>query len=89
MDTIQQSNKNLFVKLKASAVVLGDQRSNDKNFIRIVFEDGSKAANSYYCNRCIVESEYYECLLLFAANVPRGSFSMRFQSTLSNKSRVC
>ncbi len=82
LDSIQQSNKNLFVKLKGSGVVLSDRGSNDRNFIRIVFEEG-KAANSYYCNRCSVESEYYQCLLLFATNVPRGSFSLRFQSTLS------
>lgn len=88
LDTIQQSNKNIFVTLKASPAVSVDKHSSESEFIRISFPSG-RGANSYYCNQCSQDGTLYECLLLFASGVPKEVFSMLFEcSTESGTGRT-
>lgn len=91
LDSIQQSNKNIFVTLRASPSVSSDKHSNESGFLRISFPSG-RGANSYYCNQCAQDGSLYECLLLFASGVPRDLFSMLFECSIETgvgKTSVC
>lgn len=83
LQSIQQSNKNIFVTLKASPSVTQDQKSAEAGFMKISFSDG-RGASSYYCNQCHDDKTAYDCLLLFASGVPRELFTMRFECSVSS-----
>lgn len=72
----QQNNKNLFLTIQASNVVLQDPQSINKNYVQLTFPDSLTQASSFYCSISDQDVTQYNCLLLYTLGIPTKPFSI-------------